>query len=70
VCVWFESPPLISLRGGFSPLLNSERGVNVEKIVKWFESGRAEDLANWLALVVFGCLFFVIGSCVVALIVR
>jgi hypothetical protein len=45
-------------------------GVDVEKIVEWFESGRAEDLANWLVLVVFGCLFFVIGSCAVALIVK
>lgn len=42
----------------------------MEKIVEWFESGKAEDLANWLVLVVFGCLFFVIGSSVVALIVK
>lgn len=48
----------------------SEGRVNVEKIVEWFESGKAEDLANWLVLVVFGCLFFVIGSSVVALIVK
>jgi hypothetical protein len=41
----------------------------MEKIVEWFESGKADNFANWLALVVFGCLFFVIGSSVVALLI-
>lgn len=40
----------------------------LEKVARWFESGRAEDVVNWLVVGWFGLMFFIVGSSVVALV--
>ena len=44
--------------------------MNVEKIVQWFESGRVEKVMDWLFWGWNLLIFFVIGSGLVAMLVR